>query len=588
MAGFTLRPYRSTGSYDLSRPDEAFWTAWRASKDSLKALGISVMKDPTTSSWVVKRYHPDRPPVPVTLPNGYELSNPAGLLPYQVAPAGELCAYLIKNGRSIDCSDAGTGKTYVALAAARELGLRVAVVCPMVVTREWFELAKSYGVPVVFVANWEAVRGKKFPYGSFGADREYVFKNLPSDTLIIFDEAHRAKGDGTANSKLVIGACRQNLKVLLLTATLASNPSEMRASGFALGLHRLFDFNEWRKGLGCYQNKFNGWECQDGRSAMAEVSKHLFPGRGVRVRIEDLGDAFPETQITAKAYPVEDPDAQNEAHAALMAEIDRLSHLAKSVRSLEAKAADALEAWQKQPGDHNLAALDEYNRLLKEARSARSAVMVKNLRYRQEAELRKVPVLVELAKDAIASGRSVAVFVNYDETLQQISKALACPVVKGNQAEEERNAARDAFQSGKTDSLVCNIQAGGVALSLHDLDGSRPREALIAPTYSAQDLKQVLGRVHRAGGKSKSLQRIVYAAGTVEEQVCRDVAGKLASMAALNDGDLGALATWLEEENDGEDSAGADGEGLPGSSVRGAEGGDLGSVSLGGDERGSV
>jgi hypothetical protein len=47
-----------------------------------------------------------------------------------------------------------------------------------------------------------------------------------------------------------------------------------------------------------------------------------------------------------------------------------------------------------------------------------------------------------------------------------------------------------------------------------------------------------VGRIHRANAKSKSIQRIVFAAGTVEEQACEAVRAKLSNMALLNDGDL--------------------------------------------------
>ena len=54
------------------------------------------------------------------------------------------------------------------------------------------------------------------------------------------------------------------------------------------------------------------------------------------------------------------------------------------------------------------------------------------------------------------------------------------------------------------------IQAGGVGVSLHDLHGGHPRMSIISPTWSGQDLKQVLGRIHRAGSKTPAIQKIVF------------------------------------------------------------------------------
>jgi hypothetical protein len=59
------------------------------------------------------------------------------------------------------------------------------------------------------------------------------------------------------------------------------------------------------------------------------------------------------------------------------------------------------------------------------------------------------------------------------------------------------------------------------------------------PSPSVFDLKQVLGRVHRAGGKTKSIQYIVYAAGVfVEENICEKLDGKLKRMDLLADGEI--------------------------------------------------
>ena len=71
---------------------------------------------------------------------------------------------------------------------------------------------------------------------------------------------------------------------------------------------------------------------------------------------------------------------------------------------------------------------------------------------------------------------------------------------------------------------------------MHDLNGRFPRTALICPGWSPTDLKQALGRVWRAGGKTTSIQRILYAADTVEERVAERIEERLRTLAILNDG----------------------------------------------------
>jgi hypothetical protein len=72
---------------------------------------------------------------------------------------------------------------------------------------------------------------------------------------------------------------------------------------------------------------------------------------------------------------------------------------------------------------------------------------------------------------------------------------------------------------------------------LHGTSTSRTRLALICPTDSGQDLKQALGRVWRANG-ARSIQRIFFAADTIEETVCDNVRAKIARIDTLNDGEL--------------------------------------------------
>jgi len=86
-------------------------------------------------------------------------------------------------------------------------------------------------------------------------------------------------------------------------------------------------------------------------------------------------------------------------------------------------------------------------------------------------------------------------------------------------------------------------------LSLHDLNGNYPRISLISPTPSAIDLKQCLGRVWREGAKTKSIQRIVFVANTVEEEVCDKLRTKLENLDLINDGDLSPTPIFEESLN---------------------------------------
>ena len=100
-------------------------------------------------------------------------------------------------------------------------------------------------------------------------------------------------------------------------------------------------------------------------------------------------------------------------------------------------------------------------------------------------------------------------------------------------AERDRNHA--AFQANRHRVCIANGAAGGVGISLHDIHGTHPRSAFHLPGEDTRVMKQLLGRVWRQGG-TKSIQRILYAAGTVEELMADRMDERLRNLDLFNDG----------------------------------------------------
>jgi len=86
--------------------------------------------------------------------------------------------------------------------------------------------------------------------------------------------------------------------------------------------------------------------------------------------------------------------------------------------------------------------------------------------------------------------------------------------------------------------MLSTIDSGGAGVSLHDVTGRHPRLSLICPTWRATTLRQALGRTHRAGGKTKTLQKLLYCSGSIEEQIADRVRNKLSQIDQINDADL--------------------------------------------------
>lgn len=426
------------------------------------------------------------------------LADPSGLLDYQVEPAKRLAAAVRCYGGAIDCSDTGTGKTYQVLAAARDLGISPLVVCPKAVIPSWHRVAEHLGVELLGVVNYEKIRTGNTEWGHWSGPGKRFFRWDAANTpLVVWDEAHYTRNETSQNSRMLVGARRDRVKNIVLSATMAETPLHLKAAGFALGLHNGVDFREWTKDFGCGKSYETGrWEFSGGIADLRKLHNLLFPHRGVRVRREDLGDAFPETQVTAELF-----------------QLDRAGRLAAIYQELA----------------------NTYGQQADEAETA----LVAQLRLRQELELLKVPLIASLARDAVAEGQHVAIFVNFTPPLEALCKLLGTDCcIHGGQSPDVRQKNIDAFQSDRSPVIVCNLVAGGVGIGLHDTHGRHPRLSLICPTFSAVQLRQALGRVHRAGSLSKSIQRIVLVAGGVEEHIQKKLKSKLKRLDSINDGDL--------------------------------------------------
>lgn len=485
--------------------------------------------------------------------------------PWQVAPAQHLYDILQRSVSAYDTSDTGVGKTYVATAVAVALGLPTLVVAPKISLTAWARVAAEFN-DSFSVIGYEKLRTGHSGFGQWQhqhnadvARQNYFvcqccqqkvdaenpeacyahhlgihcvetkkekrafgrFILHPEVKAVIFDEVHRCGGINSTNAEFLIAARRQDIKHLGLSATLACDPMKMRALGYSLDLHgdrhnipfkqsylpMLPNFYQWAAKHGCRRiPPMPGirWAVGEDRQAqiMASIREQIIPSRGVRLTTAGI-PGFPERDITAELYDIENPS---------------------TVDLLYTEMAVAL------------AVLADKSNLDK----APDHPLTKIIRARQLIELLKVPLAVELAEDYIEKGHSVAIFVNFQQTLDELRRRLDCNCFIDGTPEGVR--LRDTniadFQSNQSRLILANSDAGGICVSLQDLLGGHPRVGLVFPSFSAITMKQVFGRLHRAGALSKCHYRVLLAANTTEMSVYRKLRGKLNNLDALHDGDL--------------------------------------------------
>ena len=491
-----------------------FWAIWETDRDRFKALlkrsNISMAlfrevwqlthwsrEDLTFGPLATEHSAPAPEPEPeIELP---ALKYTDILFPFQQTSVQMGLVSMAKYNRVLLGHSTGVGKTFCALGIARELGKRVAVVCPLAVKPDWYRAAKLMGVGVLEVVGWEFCKTNKSQLGKWKDESKKQFVwTIPDDCILVFDECHRARSFGSQNSFLVRDSVEQNIQSIALSATIADDPTRLSALGQYLGLHKGGrDYYRFLSEHGCTKTQF-GMQYRGGEAILRRIHKKIYPARGNRLRHSDLGDQFPETLIRPRAFNMETTKE-------IAAEYDDLQIRVEELRMGENASANILAA---------------------------------QMKARQRIELLKMPAVVSLVRDLQEEGNSVFVAVNFTESRLFLEKELKTKCsIYGGQSEMERRGNIDSFQNDKSRVIIGMIAACREGLNLHDINGKYPRISLIMPTFSSFDLKQVLGRVHRAGGKSKSCQWIVYASGVMlEENICEKLDAKIKRMDVISDG----------------------------------------------------
>lgn len=420
---------------------------------------------------------------------------------------------VLKEGKCmLSACNTGSGKTYLACQTVRDLGIPTLVVCPKIAISQWRGVIEGMGAAdlVKDVINPEQLV-KKTGCPWYRHEDGWLTGDEPM--LLVFDEVHR--GASGPDSKTTLALARwANLKhpgnkVLAMSATPFDSPLKMRAIGYLMGFHRFTtdSFYGWCRSHGCANEIIGRYPRV--RQAFMFTRNKTRAEEVMRLIRHDMGDRF------MSIGPDEIPGFPDEVKEVVLVDLAKKDH-------------DALvKAYAEMPERIQRMSEDD---------------MVRTLRLRQQAEFCKAEAMAQMACNLVEDGNSVFIMVNFTDARRRIedylrSKGVEYASIYGGQKESERQEGIDAFQSNRIHVIVGMAAACSVALSLHDERHERHRVSLISPGYSASEFSQGLGRIRRVGGTA-AVQKIVIAAGSVEERVGRAIERKMSNLAALTDKDL--------------------------------------------------
>jgi len=476
---------------------------------------------------------------------------PLNLEPHQVEHFQRVMGILSRFYFYIDGSEMGTGKTYIAAAAAIMLKLPCIVVCPLGARNTWETVFTTHGVQtyqlpetggIITYASLRSRKGSQPKHGLLvrddsGEGVQFYPTTLFSlivqkGVLLIFDECQNLKNTSD-QYKAAKALMRQfytvggHSRAALLSGTLMDKEEQ------AVNLLRMVAFI---------------------------TSRNLYTKIKGRVRLEGVDDLYSwarriDAEATSKFL------ADHHFKSTRKGSVEYVFQLFLSVIKpgiMSAMSRPKMNAEKDvKNGYYYLLRNDEteYQRGILDlghsvhwnertgniARSRDNLGAITNALTRLQRA--KTGAMIRVAKEILNKSTTddrgrvltpkVIMFADYFENvIDRIRHEMAefNPVeLTGRLSEDQRNMNIALFQQPNSNHrlLIGNPLVGGLAVSLHDMTGLFPRTMLIMPGYRINELHQATGRIFRSGTIGVAKIRFFYGlSGSRENSILAALARK--------------------------------------------------------------
>ena len=337
------------------------------------------------------------------------------------------------------------------------------------VATTWPYLLKM-GMHHVAIVNYESLR-KYFVWDIRKKDfrlKDVVFNpNINLFKSIIIDECHRVKDPSAQQSKFVRGIAEGKPYRIMLSGTpVVNRPADLISQLSIMG--RLQEFGGRSQFLADYgggelTKGFAGKQDDETRN-LDRLSAELYARCMIRREKAKVLTELPDKTRTDLYVEISNRDEY------MLAEAD----LAEYLRTY--KECNDLEI----------------------RRKMRMEALVKFMTLRSLSAKGKVKQAIDFTKTFLASGKPLILFCSLHEIVDGLKKAFPQAVsVTGRDSMTMKQAAVDAFQSGKSQLIICSIKAAGVGLTLT----ASSNVAFVEFPWTYADCCQCEDRAHRIGQK---------------------------------------------------------------------------------------
>ena len=331
------------------------------------------------------------------------------------------------------------------------------------------------GMQQVAVVNYESLRKyfvwditKREQGGGFRL-KDVVFNpEIKLFKSIIIDESHRVKDPSAQQSIFARGIAEgKEYRILLSGTPVVNRPADLIAQLSIMG--RLPEFGGRTKFLAEYgggeiSRERRGKEEDDAPRNLEKLSSELYARCMIRREKSKVLTQLPDKTRTDLIVDISTRDEY------MLAEHDLAEYLRQYTECVDIDIR----------------------------RKMRMEALVKFMTLRSLSAKGKVKQAIDFTRTFLANGKPLILFCSLHEIVDEIKKAFPKAVsVTGRDSMMQKQAAVDAFQSGKAQLIVCSIKAAGVGLTLT----ASSNVAFVELPYTYADCCQCEDRAHRIGQK---------------------------------------------------------------------------------------
>lgn len=327
------------------------------------------------------------------------------------------------------------------------------------------------GMHHVAIVNYESLR-KYFVWDIRKKDfrlKDVVFNpNINLFKSIIIDESHRVKDPSAQQTKFVRGIAEgKEWRILLSGTPVVNRPADLISQLSIMG--RLPEFGGRSQFLADYgggeiNKDFRKPSEEDKPRNLDKLSDELYARCMIRREKAKVLTDLPDKTRTDLYVEISNRDEY------MLAEADLAQYLEKYTQCTDVEIR----------------------------RKMRMEALVKFMTLRSLSAKGKVKQAIDFTKTFLANGKPLILFCSLHEVVDDLKKAFPKAVsVTGRDSMTMKQAAVDAFQSGKAQLIICSIKAAGVGLTLT----ASSNVAFVEFPWTYSDCLQCEDRAHRIGQK---------------------------------------------------------------------------------------